>query len=673
MTKTYYLLLLLLLTLNGIFAQDYEFGKISEEELALKNHKLDSSAVASVLYEKQNSTIEYKDGLGFVLVTYIQKRVKIFDEKGFGYGVAKVYLYIGGTDEENLSSLRGYTYNLEDGKIKESKLSRDAIFKNDESRYWKSQTFTFPDIKEGSIIEYKYTITSPYVSNIQTVNIQKEVPVDFIEATYEFPEYYYFKPVVKGYLDIGLKTSSGSESVNYMNKQRSGGTSAYDQVRTSYQSGKIDYLVNISSISLTDIPSMKDEPFVNNIDNYRASLDYELSYIKYPNSSIESYSTTWEDVTKKIYEDPDFGTELKKTGYFEDEIDQLINQTSNVKDKMALVFEFVKNKMSWNGVYGYTCNDGVRNAYKDNTGNVAEINLMFTAMLQYSGIEAYPVLVSTRSNGIPLFPTREGFNYVITAAVVGEDVILLDATSKYSKPNLLPTRALNWNGRLIKKGGESLKVDLAPHTISNEMVFMNVELNDDGSVKGKVRGQYLDYNAYNYRVKNDQKSKDDLIKSIEDTYLGVEIDEYEVKNQYDVNKPLIEQYSFYKENAYDQIADKIYVSPLFFFTQLENPFKLEKREFPIDFSYPHKEKYAINIAIPEGYKVESLPESTKLVLPDGIGSFSYMAGTSTGNLQLSVELEISSAIVPSLYYDSIKQYFSKIIEKESEKVVLSQS
>jgi hypothetical protein len=65
------------------------------------------------------------------------------------------------------------------------------------------------------------------------------------------------------------------------------------------------------------------------------------------------------------------------------------------------------------------CNEGVKKAYKDKTGNVAEINLMLTAMLRYAGLNANPVLVSTRSNGIAIFPNRTAFNYVIAAVENG--------------------------------------------------------------------------------------------------------------------------------------------------------------------------------------------------------------------------------------------------------------
>ena len=79
-------------------------------------------------------------------------------------------------------------------------------------------------------------------------------------------------------------------------------------------------------------------------------------------------------------------------------------------------------------------------------------------MLRYAGLNANPILVSTRSNGIPLFPTTDGFNYVIAGIEVQDAVILLDATERNSFPNILPNRALNWMGRLVRKDGSSSSV-----------------------------------------------------------------------------------------------------------------------------------------------------------------------------------------------------------------------
>ena len=93
------------------------------------------------------------------------------------------------------------------------------------------------------------------------------------------------------------------------------------------------------------------------------------------------------------------------------------------------IFQYVKSKMNWDGYTGVGCSQGVRKAYKEGTGNVAEINLMLIAMFKYAGLNANPILVSTRSHGIPLFPTRNGFNYVVAGLEIQNDLILFDARS----------------------------------------------------------------------------------------------------------------------------------------------------------------------------------------------------------------------------------------------------
>ncbi|MCX2680421.1 DUF3857 domain-containing protein [Galbibacter sp. EGI 63066] len=670
MKKTIILLLFCLLTVNVIVAQNYKFGKVSKEELESKVHKKDSSAVASVLYEDHRSYVEYFQNQGFMLITTVHKRIKIYDEKGFGYGTDKVFLYNGDSDKEKISSIKGYTYNLEKGKVKDTKLSKDGIFENEESQYWNSETFTFPNLKEGSVIEYEYKIISPFLTNVREVQIQREIPVDKLDAKFEFPEYFYFKPQVKGFYLFKVDKSAKNGSINFTTKNRQ--PSGWSSGPTSFSNNKVSYIINVNSISVEDVPALKDEPYVNNIDNYRASIDFELSYVKFPNESTEYYSTTWEAVAKKIYEYDGFGDELKKTRYYESAIDALMAKASNTSEKIGLIYTFVKNKMAWNKNNGFTCDNGVRKAYKESTGNVADINLMLTSMLNYAGVEAYPVLVSTRSHGIPLFPTQDGFNYVIAVAKINDAWVTMDATDKYASPNILPERALNWMGRIIRKDGNSMQIDLTPKHVSKRLVFMNVNLSEEGDVEGKIRRQYFDHNAFNFRARNNHIDGEEYLESLENKLGGIEVNDYKVDNKLDIQKPVVEQFGFYKESACDMIGDKMYLSPLLFYTEEENPFKLEKREFPIDFSYPTKDQLRINVKIPEGYKIESMPEPVKLALPDNIGNFLYHVAESAGVIQLLVDFEINTAIVPSLYYETIKQYFSTVVEKETEKIVLSQ-
>jgi hypothetical protein len=421
---------------------------------------------------------------------------------------------------------------------------------------------------------------------------------------------------------------------------------------------------------LENIPAIKEESFVNNINNYRASISYELALVNIPGSIYKSFSTDWESVTKTIYDFDDFGVELNKTGYFEDDVTKLISGLNSQEEKIAAILNFVKTSVKWNSFNNYYCYDGVRKAYKDKTGNVAEINLMLTAMLRFAGIDANPVLVSTRDNGIALFPSRTAFNYVIAAIETPGGQILLDATEKYSLPNILPLRDLNWKGRLIRKDGTSTEVDLMPITLSRETSNMNVVLNNDGTATGKIRRQFTDHEALKFRLKNVTTTKDIYLEELENKNNSVEISDYVRENELDLAKPIVESFSFKDTKDIEVINGKIYISPMLFLATKENPFKQEVREFPVDFGYPLQNKYNINIQIPDGYIVESIPAAMNLVTGDDLGSFKYIIANTGNQIQVIITSDSNSAIVSTDYYGVIKAFYQQMIDKQNEKIVL---
>ncbi|CAH8286792.1 uncharacterized protein DUF3857 [Mariniflexile fucanivorans] len=663
-------LLLSLCFCISTFAQDFDFGKISKEELEEKFNPLDSSANATYLYKYRKTFFDYQQEYGFRLITEVHERIKIYNQEGFDYATTQVRLGKNGGDKEEFSSLKAYTYNLVDGKIQDDKIGKDGIFESELHKYADQVKFTMPNIKPGCVVEYKYRIKSPFITNVDEFVFQHDIPVKMIEAKFESPEYFNFKLNTKGFLPVSPNVSKENGKITFMNKTRSQNGN-YSPIETSYNSSDLDFTKNITSYNLSNIPALKEEPYVNNIDNYRSAIKYELSYTNFPQTPQKYYSTTWEDVVKTIYESSSFGGELNKTGYYEKDIDAILSSVSDPVQRVSLIFDFVKSKVKWNGYYGYYTNDGVRKAYKDQVGNVAEINLMLTSMLRYAGLNAYPVLVSTRQNGVPLFPTREGYNYVVSYVKLPEGVILLDATNKYSAPNTLPFRALNWQGRVIAEHGGSELIDLYPKEISKNSISMMATISENGTLDGSYRGIKYDHDALSYRESYNDTKKEDFLEKLENKYGGMEISDFDIKNDVDISKPIVESYKFLKESQADVIGNKLYFSPLFFLKTSENPFKLEKREFPVDFGYPSSTKYMININLPEGYKVESAPTPVVLALPDNLGSFKYNLLASETKIQLVIDVEINQSIISSIYYDAVKAYFSKLVEKEAEQIVLT--
>ncbi|MBD0832875.1 DUF3857 domain-containing protein [Aestuariibaculum sediminum] len=664
------IILFLSVSLFG-FSQDYKFGKVSKEELKEQICNIDSTANAAFLYKNRHTHVEYEENQGFFyVVTDIHERIKIYNKEGFDYATKIIDLNVSGSDEESIQGLKAYTYNLDNGKVEDVKLEKDGIFETEKHKYLKQLSFTMPNIKEGCVIEYKYTVMSPFYWRVDDFYFQHDIPVKKVEARFDTPEYFNFKMVSKGYLPLAPDISRKSDRFTFNNKVR---TSSNYNSTTTFESNTIDYMRIYNNYNFKNVPALRDESHVNNINNYRSAVLYELSYTKFPQAPIKYYATTWEDVVKTIYDSPSFGDELKKNNFYKDDIDALLAGVTQPEAKSAKIFQYVKSRMRWNKFIGKYTQEGLKKAYAKQEGNVADINLMLVSMLRYAGLQANPVLLSTRDNGVPMFPTLNGYNYVIAAIEIQDGLVLLDATSPNGLPNVLPIRALNWVGRLVRENKSSTTVDLYTKQKSKSNVSLLADLSSTGELNGNIRFMRSNYLAMDYRNHYFESDQETYLESLSNRFKNIEISDFKVTNAKNISKPVSETFKFTLESQADIINDKIFFSPLFFLKQKENPFKLEKREFPVDFSYPTSKQYKLAIKIPEGYKIESLPESVHLLLPENLGSFKFIVQTSGDGKIIHIVLDnvMNESIISPLYYADLKAYFSKLIEKQSEQIVLT--
>jgi len=664
------LVLIVFIAFQVTYSQDFKFGKVSKEEIFEKEHPKDSSADAAVLYREVSTRFEYSTEDGFYVVSDVFERVKIYNKEGFIYATKSVDMYQGSHNvNESMSGLKANTYYLDGAnKIVKIKLKKEGIFEEDISAIYKREKFTMPDLREGCVIEYKYSFKSAYVNNINEYRFQELIPVNEVDMTFLAPEYLVYKTHKKGWLDIQIKRDGHERSMDYRYLQSaivSGSGGADKSIKNT-----ITFIENSYKVTMHNVPAIKEEAYSGNIDNYMSSLKFELEYTKYPNSNIKSYATDWGFVAKSIYETPSFGNELDKNKYFSNDIDALLGGVSNNDEKIMLIFEFVKSKMNWNGHYGVFTNKGVKNAYKDGSGNAAEINLMLTAMFRYAKLNANPILVSTKSNGIPVVPTRNGFDYVIAGVEVNNAVLLFDATNKKSEINILTSKLLNWKGRIIREEGSSNWVPLIPSKSSVRNVMISSTITEDLAVEGDVKMRLTDHFSRETREKYENTAKDNIRKSLEEDKGEIEISNIEFKNLDILHKPIGMSYDFISEDLVEDIDGKLYFSPMLFIGERENPFKLEDRKYPVDFEFPKKNRVIISVNFPEGYTVESMPENASFGLGNGDLVLKYNVSNQGNTIKVMVEYSINKTIITADKYKNLKGYYQLLIEKLNEKVVL---
>ncbi len=648
-------------------AQEVKFGKVSKNELEEKFYENDTSANAAVLYKKRRTSYEYDGSTGWRLITKVHERIKLYNKDGFENATKKVPIYSKGSKSESFG-VKAYTYNLEGGKVEKSKLSKSDIFDEGITENWSSRNFTMPNLKNGSIIEWEYTITSPYFSNINDVICQYDIPIKYMEFNIEIPEYFVFKYLPSRYYLIKVNQSNNPRQLNYSYRTKD---QSIGGAKTSLNNETVQLNEKIFSSVTKNIPALVEEPYVNNINNYRAKVIFEMTAYIPKNGSHEYFNTTWNAVTKTIYENGYFGDQLNKKNHFKDDLANLIDGISLPEERTDAIYQFVKNKIKWNETYGkYTSTKGIKNAYNEGIGNVAEINLTLIAMLREAGLNANPVLVSTRSHGIQLFPTTDGFNYVIAGIETKDNVILLDATEKYSSPDVLPLRDLNWEGRLVREHGSSTTISLYPNKYNIKNVKLSTKIDHEGMISGMMITTYNNLNALQYRDEYVSLSEDALISKLEAKNNAIEIEKIRLNNKIDISKPLIEMVKFTSDNQVDFIGDKMYISPLLFLTVRENPFKQEERLYPIDYGSAWKNEITVAIQIPEGFTIESMPEDFSLLLPDNLGTHILKTEVVNNKINVISQTKINNAIIGANYYKTLKDLYKQVIDKQLEKIVL---
>lgn len=661
----------LLLFVLPVNAQNYKFGKVSNEEVLQKEHPINKEANAAVLYRSQKVYYDLDKNEGFSLITEVHERIKIYNKEGFDWATKEIRKYNGRSDNEELRNLKGYTYNIVDGKLVEEKLRNDEIFEETKSKYYEVTKFTMPAVTEGSVIEYSYSISSPYLGAIGKTPLQYTIPINRLELDVKIPEYFVFSKFqnLRSPLNLQLDESRKNFTYSYTTTSRN---LSLNTVRHSANNNKIEYLMNMYSLEKDNIPALKRESHVENLHNYAAFLDWELQYVKFPNSPVKNYSETWEGVTKSIYNDLGIGNELNRDNFYDDDLEAVLAGVSDPMMKTKKIFDLVKQKVKWNEYLGYFPDNGTKKAYLEGSGNTADINLLLVSMLNYANLKAYPILVSTPSNGIPMFPTRDGFNYVIAGLKINDDVILMDATDPTSGIGELPKRARNWQGRMIKEEGISSWVNLMPDHMSESTLRMNIQF-DGTNLFGFNHKTYSGLSAKKFREEHSEPEKNNNIEKRLAGISEVEINEYKIENKADLGNDIVESFQFKMSSGAEVIGDKIYLTPLLFESIQENPFKEDDRTYPIFFDYPETKKYAINIMLPDDYEILSLPESAIVNLGTDDGQFKFIVNGSGNIIRLSSVITMNKSAFLPAEYEFLKKFYANIIKKHSEAIVLGKT
>ncbi len=293
-------------------------------------------------------------------------------------------------------------------------------------------------------------------------------------------------------------------------------------------------------------------------------------------------------------------------------------------------------------------------------------------LLRKLDIDANPLVLSTRDNGVlPTYSVSlDKLNYVVAQAVIGEKNYLLDASEENIQIDMLPERAVNGRGFLVKKETQEW-VDLSPKKKNKYISLISLKLTPEGSLNGSLIKSSYEYAAL--KLRNFYKSfnnQDEYLKSVESGNIGLSIENY-IPNDFDsIQKPCKEEFSIVLKNRVIKSNNQLFISPVQFDRYLENPFKAEQRLYPIDFVTAVEKMQLLRIELPVGYDVEQLPKNVKMTLPDNVASFQMQSFVSENIIQILYKLNINKSIFYQPEYLDLKSFFDELVKKQSEMLVI---
>ena len=658
------ILLLLLVPVLGLAQTTSPFtkyGKITAQDLSRKAYSIDSNASAVVLSDIGKSAIEGNSKGWFSLVFKRHRVVHILKKGGYDEADVEIPLYSKGDNEESLERIKAVTYNLENGKVVETKLEKSGIFKEKKSANYVVRKFTFPNVKEGSIIEYEYEVLSDYIDNLDPWVFQGSSPVLWSEYTLSVPQFFSYAFLSHGYQPMYLadkknKTEQFQVTVNARTTEAS--------ERVSFQAGVTDY-----RWVMKDVPEIRQEHFASAIKNHLASLEFQLASQNDP-LTPRSFRTTWPTLAQSLLESEFFGNRLDKdNNWMADEVKPLLAGAGSATEKAKKIFEHVRDQYSCTSNSALYASQPLKQVQKTRKGNVADINLLLVAMLRYAGVEADPVLVSTTDHGYALehYPMITSFNYVVAAARTGNDIIMLDASQPRLGFGRLMPYCYNGHARLVSDAAPAIY--LAPDSLKEKkFVSFLVSNSDEGKWVGSVNRSPGYYESYSIRNKIQEKGAAAYLKEIATAYssdtkvTGLRIDSLDK-----LDEPVTIRYDVELEPGNEDI---LYVNPLFGEGYSRNPFQSAQRYYPVEMPYTIDETFVLSMAVPAGYEVDELPKQMIAKLDaDGSGYFEYRITQSESIISLRTIVRFTKSMFLPDEYENLREFFNLIVNKHAESVV----
>jgi hypothetical protein len=326
-------------------------------------------------------------------------------------------------------------------------------------------------------------------------------------------------------------------------------------------------------------------------------------------------------------------------------------------------------------------------------GDCKDKATLLKSMLNQIGIKSYYMPIhNERGYIVEKSPPNLGFNHVILAIQLPDASLGKALPALYEHPKLghllifdptdefVPFGQLPWYEQdsysllVTENGGELIHLPVTKPEFNHIARTAKMKLLPDGSLQGEIEDTMSGFFASSVRELRDVSQQDR--KKIIESFLGravgsFQMDSFDVLNADDPDKDIVVRYKFTATHYAKAAGPLLLVRPRVV-GEMAGFFDPSKpRHYSYQFRAPQSESDVFEITLPDGFKVDELPEPAKAAF--SFGEYHSKAENSGNVLKYTREYKVGTTLVPLEKFDELKKLFSQINIDEKNMAVLKRA
>jgi hypothetical protein len=611
---------------------------ISSDELKMTSEPNAPGAAAIFLYRQvDRNDVTNRE------VTY--ERIKILTEEGREYANVQIPFL---KQRDDIKDIRARTIQP-DGSISnlDKKVYEQTIVKAKGLKYL-AKTFAMPDVRVGSIIEYRYT---------------DEITTGYIYDSYWALNADLFTKLARFSLKAGQLTLRWSYP-NGLPPGTKPPTEDHGVIRMETQ----------------NVPAFQVEDYMPPEREVKFRVDFVYEQGK-PESDARKF---WEKRGKSEYKASE--AFLNKRNAMEKALSTIVQPGDEAQIKLQKIYARVQGLNNYSYSLAKTEQElkrekrreieNVEDIWKGGGGNGTALNYLFVGLVRAAGMSADVVGISTRDQyffNVAMMNPSQLNNNVVLVGLDGHNLFFDPGTAH------LPYSLLPWGETGVKglrpgsDGGSWVRTPMPGSAETKIEHKADLRLSEDGALEGELKVTYTGLEAFQIRIDGNDEDEAGRRKILEDAVRETIPRPVDVEL---INKPdwtgsastFIAEYKLKMHDWTTGAGHRVFLPTDFFSAVEKQVFDHAERTHPVYFHYFFTKSDDVSVTVPAGWKIGSLPapadrDATSI-------AYSNKIVDDQGKLHISRTLKSEILSVGPAHYSGLREFFQFVRSSDEQQIVL---